>query len=133
MAEEKTYVEDVDRSFYDFRYAENDAYRVESGLTPEIVAQISREKNDPDWMREFRLKSLEIYAKTPMVEWGPSIEGLDVDNIVTYIRPQKRMQKDWNDVPDDIKETFCLFCNHCNPIFRCRSNKRYKSHIILMA
>ena len=57
-------------------------------------------------MTEFRLHSLEIYNKLKMPQWGPSIEGLDMDNIVTYIRPKKRMQTDWNDVPDDIKETF---------------------------
>ena len=55
MNKEKTNVADVDRSFYDFRYAD-DSWKVSSGLTPEIVAQISEEKHDPDWMREFRLK-----------------------------------------------------------------------------
>ena len=71
--EEKTFVEDIDRSLYDFRNEDKDAYRIEEGLTKEIVEQISREKHDPEWMREFRLKSLEIYNKTPMVQWGPSI------------------------------------------------------------
>lgn len=107
MSEEKTYVEDVDRSFYDFRFEENDAYKVESGLTREIVEQISREKNDPDWMREFRLQSLEIFQRSRMPDWGPSIEGLDMDNIVTYVRPNaERMNTKWEDVPDDIKDTF---------------------------
>lgn len=107
MSEEKTYVEDVDRSFYDFRFEENGAYKVESGLTREIVEQISREKNDPDWMREFRLQSLEIFQRSRMPDWGPSIEGLDMDNIVTYVRPNaERMNTKWEDVPDDIKDTF---------------------------
>jgi Fe-S cluster assembly protein SufB len=103
---EKTQVGDIDRSLYDFRYEDKDSYKVENGLTPEIVLEISEKKNDPEWMREFRLKSLEIYNKTPMVDWGPSIEELDVDNIVTYIRQRSRMNTDWNDVPDDIKDTF---------------------------
>jgi Fe-S cluster assembly protein SufB len=60
MSKEKTYIEDIDRSMYDFRYEEKDAYKVDEGLTPDIVRQISEEKNDPDWMREFRLKSLEF-------------------------------------------------------------------------
>lgn len=107
MSEEKTYVEDVDRSFYDFRFEENGAYKVESGLTREIVEQISREKNDPDWMREFRLQSLEIFQRSRMPDWGPSIEGLDMDNIVTYVRPNaERMNTKWEDVPADIKDTF---------------------------
>ncbi len=106
MSKEKTNVADVDRSFYDFRYADN-SWKVSSGLTPEIVAQISEEKHDPDWMREFRLKSLEIFERTEMPDWGPSIEGLDMDNIVTYVRPKaERMNTRWEDVPDDIKNTF---------------------------
>ena len=55
MAEkEKTYVQDVDRSLYDFRNEEKDAYRVKSGLTSDIVEKISEEKKDPEWMRSFR-------------------------------------------------------------------------------
>ena len=104
--EEKTYVEDIDRSLYDFRNEDKDAYRIQEGLTREIVEQISREKHDPEWMREFRLKSLEIYNSIQMPQWGPSIEGLNMDNIVTYVRPNTKMQGKWEDVPDDIKDTF---------------------------
>ena len=104
--EEKTYVEDIDRSLYDFRNEDKDAYRISEGLTREIVEQISREKHDPEWMREFRLKSLEIYNSIQMPQWGPSIEGLNMDNIVTYVRPNTKMQGKWEDVPEDIKDTF---------------------------
>ena len=104
---EKTHVEDIDRSIYDFRFEDKDAYRVSEGLTEDIVKLISDEKNDPEWMREFRLNALKIYNETAVPNWGPSIDGLDMDNIVTYVRPNtKRMQTDWDDVPDDIKETF---------------------------
>ena len=103
---EKTQVADIDRSLYDFRYEEDESDYLGSGLSREIIKEISDEKGDADWMKEFRLKSLEIYNKTPMVEWGPSIEGLDVDNIVTYIRQKSRMNTDWEDVPEDIKDTF---------------------------
>lgn len=106
MAEAKTYVEDVDRSFYDFRYEEKDAFRVDEGLTPAIVEQISREKNDPEWMREFRLHSLEIYNRSSMPDWGPSIDGLNMENIVTYVRPNTKMSATWEEVPADIKDTF---------------------------
>ena len=104
--EEKTYVEDIDRSLYDFRNEDKDAYRISEGLTREIVEQISREKHDPEWMREFRLKSLEIYNSIQMLQWGPSIEGLNMENIVTYVRPNTKMQGKWEDVPEDIKDTF---------------------------
>ena len=103
---EKTYVEDVDRSVYDIRDAENDAYRMESGLTTEIVEKLSKEKDDPVWMQQFRLESLQIYNEMKIPNWGPSIEGLDMDHIATYVRPNTKMRNDWKDVPEDIKETF---------------------------
>ncbi len=104
--EEKTYVEDIDRSLYDFRNEDKDAYRIQEGLTQEIVEKISREKHDPEWMHDFRLKSLEIYNSLQVPNWGPSIEGLHMENIVTYVRPNTAMQGKWEDVPSDIKDTF---------------------------
>ena len=103
---EKTQVEDIDRSIYDIKDKENDAYRMEAGLTPEIIEKLSKEKGDPEWMREFRLKSLETYNEMPLPNWGPSIEGLDMDHIATYVRPKTDMKTDWKDVPQDIKDTF---------------------------
>ena len=103
---EKSYVEDIDRSIYDIKDKENDAYRMEAGLTPEIIEKLSKEKGDPEWMREFRLKSLETYNEMPLPNWGPSIEGLDMDHIATYVRPKTDMKTDWKDVPQDIKDTF---------------------------
>ncbi len=104
--EEKTYVEDIDRSLYDFRNEDRDAYRIQQGLTPEIVEKISREKHDPEWMHDFRLRSLEIYNSLQIPNWGPSIEGLHMESIVTYVRPNTAMQGKWEDVPADIKDTF---------------------------
>lgn len=106
--EEKTRVEDINQDFYNFRYEEsdNDFYRIENGLTPEIVNKISDEKGDPQWMRDFRLKSLEIYNKLRTPEWGPAIDGLDITKIATYVRPKTKMSGNWEDVPQDIKETF---------------------------
>lgn len=76
------------------------------GLTPAIVEQISREKHDPAWMQLFRLQSLQIYQNMRVPDWGPSIEGLNMDNIVTYVRPNTGMKAKWSDVPEDIKNTF---------------------------
>ncbi len=105
---EKSQVEDIDRSLYDFRNEEKaeNIYKVEEGLTPEIVEQISKEKNDPAWMQLFRLQSLQIYNSMKVPDWGPSIEGLDMNRIVTYVRPKTKMSAKWSDVPDDIKDTF---------------------------
>ena len=103
---EKTYVDDVDRSIYDIKDKENDAYKVKAGLTPEIVEKISKEKNDPAWMQQFRLQSLQIYNSLQVPNWGPDIEDLDMDNIVTYVRPKSKMSAKWSEVPKDIKDTF---------------------------
>jgi len=103
---EKTHIDDINRSIYDFRFSDEDSYKVDSGLTPEIVKQISEEKGDPEWMRKFRLKSLEIFNSIPMTKAGPSIEGLNMNNIVTYVRPNAKMHADWDEVPEEIKETF---------------------------
>ena len=103
---EKTYVEDIDRSIYDVKDEERDAYKVDEGLTEAIVEQISREKKDPPWMELFRLQALQIYNEMPVPDWGPAIEGLDMSHIVTYVRPNTKMTAKWSDVPQDIKDTF---------------------------
>ena len=108
MAKDRAIVEDIDRSLYDFRYEEKDGefYKIKEGLTEDIVLEISEKKNDPEWMRDFRLKSLEIYNKSEMPNWGPDISGLNVDNIVTYVKPNTEMSQTWEEVPEDIKNTF---------------------------
>ena len=103
---EKSQIDDINRSIYDIKNTGTDAYHVEEGLTDEIVRKISKEKNDPAWMELFRLESLQIYNSMKMPNWGPSIEGLDVNHIVTYVRPNTQMNTKWSDVPKDIKETF---------------------------
>lgn len=104
--ENKTEVKDIDRSVYDIKDEEKDVYQVSEGLTPAIVEQISKEKNDPKWMHDFRLRSLDIYNQMKAPDWGPSIDGLNMNNIVTYVRPNTKMSAKWSDVPKDIKDTF---------------------------
>ncbi|MCH3998100.1 MAG: Fe-S cluster assembly protein SufB [Lachnospiraceae bacterium] len=107
MADSKINITEVDRSLYDFRDDESkDFYRMKEGLTRDIVEQISDEKNDPQWMREFRLKCLDLYNKMEVPNWGPSIEGLDMDRISSYVRSKSDMKRDWKDVPDEIKSAF---------------------------
>ena len=103
---EKSHVEDIDRTIYDFRNEDKDSYHIEAGLTENIVEKISDEKDDPAWMREFRMKSLQLYNKMEMPDWGPSIEELDMAHIATYVRPNTTMRGKWSDVPEDIKDTF---------------------------
>ena len=103
---EKNQVADIDRSIYDIRDEEHDAYRMKEGLTPDIIDRLSKEKDDPVWMQQFRLQSLQIYNETPLPDWGPSLDGLDIEHIATYVRPNTKMQNDWKNVPQDIKDTF---------------------------
>lgn len=103
---EKNQVADIDRSIYDIRDEEHDAYRMKEGLTPDIIDRLSKEKDDPVWMQQFRLQSLQIYNETPLPDWGPTLDGLDIEHIATYVRPNTKMQNDWKNVPQDIKDTF---------------------------
>ena len=105
MAEKKD-IKSMADSPYDFRYEEKGFYRNKAGLTSEIVAKLSDDKNDPDWMREFRQNALKIYNELRVPEWGPDISGLNIDEIATYVRPNTKMQGKWEDVPEDIKDTF---------------------------
>jgi Fe-S cluster assembly protein SufB len=104
----KQVVADIDRSLYDFKDVENekDFYRMAEGLTEETVLKVSEEKNDPEWMRDFRLKCLKLYNDIDVPDWGPSIEGLDMDKISSYVRHKSDMKGKWEDVPEDIKNTF---------------------------
>lgn len=104
----KTYVEDVDRGIYDIKNEVRYSYKVDSGLTEDIIRSISLEKNEPEWMTEFRLKSLEIYNQLDVPTWGPDISDLDIDDIITYIKPDTDMKATWDEVPKDIKLTFDL-------------------------
>ena len=100
---EKTEIAEVDRSVYDIKDKVNAAFEVNSGLTAEIVEKISEEKHDPEWMREFRLKALDTYNRMSLPTWGPSLEGLDMSNIVTYVRPNTEMRGKWSKVPRDLQ------------------------------
>lgn len=102
----KTYVEDIDRSIYDIKDDLKPSFSAGKGLTSGIVNTISLEKNDPKWMREFRQKSLKIYNSMELPKWGPSLIGLNMDNIVTYVRPDTKLNATWEEVPEEIKNTF---------------------------
>ena len=79
------------------------------GLSEDLIRKISQDKNEPQWMLDFRLDSLRVFNEKPMPTWGPSLEGLDLDDI-TYYAPLGTVPagggKTWEEVPDDIKKTF---------------------------
>jgi Fe-S cluster assembly protein SufB len=86
--------------------AEDYFFKSGRGLSPELVAAISEHKNEPDWMRKFRLKSLEYFQARPLPTWGGDVTGIDFDNIFYYIRPTEKQAKSWEDLPSDIKDTW---------------------------
>jgi len=90
---------------YDFRNEEKYSFKSRRGLDEGIVHMISDMKNEPQWMRDFRLKSLEIFNSKPMPKWGGDV-SLDFNEIFYYIKPSDRQGRSWDDVPDDIKRTF---------------------------
>ena len=101
----KTQVADVNRSLYDIKDKFEYSFKTD-GLNEDVIREISAQKNEPDWMLEFRLKSLGIYHKLDVPPWGPDISGLDIDNIITYVKPKTDLNVTWDDVPEDIKNTF---------------------------
>ncbi|MBZ9686223.1 Fe-S cluster assembly protein SufB [Clostridium estertheticum] len=102
----RTYVEELDRGIYDIKNEVRYSYKTNNGLTSDIIKDISREKKEPKWMTDFRLKSLEIYNQMELPSWGPDISELNIDNIVTYVKPNTSMKNKWSEVPEDIKNTF---------------------------
>ena len=79
---------------------------MQAGLTEDIVQKISDEKDDPVWMREFRMKSLQIYRQMQIPDWGPPIDGLDMDHIETYVRPKTKMRGKWSEARSMIVNGF---------------------------
>lgn len=108
MAEErkKSRIDDVARSIYDVKDAVEYAYKTESGLTEEIVREISAQKEEPDWMLEKRLAALRLYQQMDIAPWMPDISELDMTHIDTYVRPKTDMKARWEDLPENIRDTF---------------------------
>ena len=90
---------------YDFRTDAPAVFKARKGLDATIVSQISEMKREPAWMRDFRLKSLEIFDSKPMPHWGGHV-GVDFQDIFYYLKPAEQQGKTWEEVPDAIKQTF---------------------------
>ncbi|EFK39602.1 MULTISPECIES: Fe-S cluster assembly protein SufB [Peptoniphilus] len=103
---ERTYVEDMDRGIYDIKNAFEYRYKTSKGLNEEIVREISEEKNEPEWMLDYRLKALEIFNNSKNPVWGPDLSDVNIEDITTYIRPKADLSTSWEDLPEDIRNTF---------------------------
>jgi len=90
---------------YDFRNEERYVFKARKGLDADIVREISAMKGEPAWMRDFRLKSLEIFESKPMPKWGGEI-SIDFQDIYYYIKPTDHQGRSWEEVPAEIKNTF---------------------------
>ncbi len=102
----KTEIDEMDRGIYDIKNKFEYRSKTEKGISEEIVRQISKEKNEPDWMLEKRLEALKIFNQKSNPSWGPDISEVDMDKVTTYIRPKADMSDDWKEVPEDIRNTF---------------------------
>jgi Fe-S cluster assembly protein SufB len=93
---------------YGFITEDKAVFRARPGLDEQIVRDISAHKNEPEWMLEFRLKALKIYESKPMPEWGGDLTRLQetLEQIYYYVKPQDQMERSWDDVPKEIKDTF---------------------------
>src|SRR5256885_14220103 len=91
---------------YGFHDEENYFFKSARGLSPELVASISEHKNEPEWMRKFRLKSLEYFRARPLPERGGDLSEIDFENIFYYIRPTEKQANSWEDLPPEIKDTW---------------------------
>lgn len=91
---------------FGFKTTSKAVYKSPKGLSEQVVRDLSKRKNEPDWMLEYRLKALRIFHEKPMPSWGAELGGIDFENIHYYLQPQDRPKTDWEDVPAEIKDTF---------------------------
>lgn len=102
----KTEIQDFDRGIYDLKNEVKYRDKLENGINEEIIRKISAKKNEPQWMLDFRLKALKLFNELENPTWGPDISEVDINKITTYISPDADLSVDWDDVPEDIRNTF---------------------------
>lgn len=91
---------------FGFHYPDSSVFKTRKGLDADVVRAISKHKDEPEWMRDFRLRSLETFQKKSMPNWGGDLSDIDFDEIYYYAKPSEKKWKSWEEVPEDIKETF---------------------------
>lgn len=91
---------------YGFFDKENYIYKADKGLTPQLTIDMSRMKGEPEWMLERRLHAYEVFMQKKMPHWGPDLSGVHFDDIHYYVRPAERSVNNWDEVPEQIKNTF---------------------------
>src|SRR3989344_537208 len=95
------------RAVFDTASKEDLRFKAEPGLSEELVLQISKDKNEPEWMLKKRIFALKLFFEKPMPNWGPELTDLDLDKIHLYMRPNaERNSRKWEDVPLEIRKTY---------------------------
>ena len=97
---------DINRDLYDAADNHQPKFQSKPGINEEVVRLISKTKNEPEWVLNKRLKSFELFQKTPTPTWGPDLSELDLQKIIYFIDPNTTESTSWDDVPDEIKKTF---------------------------
>ena len=97
---------DIGEYQFGFSYPDESVFKTAKGLNAEVVAAISEQKGEPDWMREFRLRSLDEFHRKEMPNWGADLSSLSFDDIIYYARPSQGQFANWDEVPESIKETY---------------------------
>src|ERR1700729_899363 len=93
---------------YEFGWADSDVAgeSARGGLSEEVVRGISALKNEPQWMLDLRLKGLKLFRRKPMPTWGAELSGIDFDNIKYFVRSTEKQATSWEDLPEEIKNTY---------------------------
>jgi len=91
---------------YNFSDPDDYVFKSNKGLSEKIVEEISHFKSEPQWMLDYRKKSLAYYLKMPFPIWGPDLSGLDLEDLYYYVKPTDAQQNDWDEIPESIKKTF---------------------------
>ncbi|ONI90288.1 Fe-S cluster assembly protein SufB [Saccharothrix sp. ALI-22-I] len=93
---------------YEFGWSDSDVAGASArrGLNEDVVRDISTKKNEPEWMLDFRLKALRLFDRKPMPTWGSDLSGIDFDNIKYFVRSTEKQAATWDDLPDEIKNTY---------------------------
>lgn len=91
---------------YGFKDDHKNVHQTKRGLSEDIIREISSYKKEPEWMLEYRLKAYKLFLEKPMPNFGPSLDEIDFNNIIYYSSPHDKIETNWDDVPEDIKQTF---------------------------
>src|SRR5213076_2382991 len=93
---------------YKFGWADSDVAGASArrGLSEEVVRDISAKKNEPSWMLDLRLKGLRLFNRKPLSAWGADLSTIDFDNIKYFVRSTEKQAASWDDLPDDIRNTY---------------------------